>query len=296
MKKIILSLIFSFSLINAQNKICKPNPTEWNDTDVTITWIGHSTILMNFFGVWILTDPVLFDRIGLYILGTNIGPARLVPPALTIDEIPKPDIVLISHAHYDHMDTWTLTELTEKFPNEIIAITAYNTKDIIYDLEWKEIIELDWRETIEIKDIKFLGVEGRHWGGRIPAEKDRSKGYYKDGRSYNGYVISKNDAKILFAGDIGFSDKFDTLRDAKIDLAIMPIGAYSPWKYAHCNPEEALMMTKDMNVNKIIPIHTMTFPQGDEPFREPIEWLLKSAPNYDIEVMIKNIGETYILE
>ncbi|MBN2572584.1 MAG: MBL fold metallo-hydrolase [Ignavibacteriales bacterium] len=299
MKKVFLFLTFiliSFELVNAQNKIIKPNPSEWKNDEVTIAWIGHSTVLINFYGVWILTDPVLFERVGVYVFGSNIGPSRITPPALTIDEIPQPDIVLISHAHFDHMDTWTLTELTEKYPDAITVITAYKTKDIISDLEWKEIIELDWGETIIVKDISFSAYEVKHWGARIPVEKDRSKGYFKDGRSYNSYVISKKNKKVLFGGDTGFTDKFNILKDLKINVAIMPIGAYNPWKYAHCNPEEALIMTKNMNVNKIIPIHTMTFPQGEESFREPIEWLMKSATNYNIEVVIKNIGETYIVK
>lgn len=291
----LVSVIFC-SLLFSQYKPLKPNPSEWKNDEVTITWVGHSTVLMNFFGIWILTDPVLFERFGFYILGTNFGLSRQVPPALSIDEIPKPDIVLISHAHVDHMDTWTLTELTEKYPDEITVITAYLTKDIISDLQWKEIIELDWDESININGLEITAYEVKHWGARFPGEKDRSKGYFKDGRSFNAYLISKNDSKILFAGDISFTDKFDKLKNLNIDLAIMPIGAYNPWKYAHCNPEEALIMTKNMNVKKIIPIHTMTFPQGEEPFWEPINWLLNSAPNYDIEVVIKKIGETYILK
>src|SRR4030042_2416315 len=83
----------------------KPNPTEWGHDKVTIAWIGHSTMLINFYGKWILTDPVLHDRIGLFVLGGTIGPERLIPPALSINELPKPDIILLSHAPMHNMCT-----------------------------------------------------------------------------------------------------------------------------------------------------------------------------------------------
>ena len=86
----------------------KPDPENWTEDKISVAWIGHSTILINFFGTVILTDPVLLDRVGIYIAGTSFGPPRLTPPALSIDEIPKPDIILLSHAHMDHMDSHNL--------------------------------------------------------------------------------------------------------------------------------------------------------------------------------------------
>ena len=117
----------------------KPNPSEWKSDQLTIAWIGHSTILMNLFGKWILTDPVLMNRIGLYFFGTSIGPTRITPPALNFKEMPKPDIILLSHAHMDHMDYPTLRMLSEMYPNEIDIITAFLTADVIGDLKWKSI-------------------------------------------------------------------------------------------------------------------------------------------------------------
>ena len=273
----------------------KPEPGEWKKENLTLAWIGHSTVLINLFGTWILTDPVLFDRIGLYFLGGSIGPSRLTPPALKIDELPKPDIILLSHAHMDHMDYPTLKHLAEKFPDQIDVITAYLTKDVIKDLSWKSLNVMDWNDELTLRDINFKATEVKHFGWRFPWEKDRSRGYMKDGRSYNAYVIEKNGTRILFGGDTAYTDKIQKAIAMPVDVAIMPIGAYNPWIRNHCNPEEALEMANDVKAKYFIPIHTKTFQQSSEPFNEPVDRLKKSVVNYPISLGLDEIGQTFIL-
>ncbi len=292
------SLLFFQSDIKAKPYIKlkhKPEPQSWDNKSITLSWLGHSTVLINFFGKWILTDPVLFERVGIYFLGTNYGPARISPPALNINEIPQPDIILLSHAHMDHMDYWTLKNLSNKFPNKIDVITAYLTKDVIADLPWKSINVLDWNDEINLQGIRFKALEVKHFGWRFPWEKDRSRGYFKDGRSYNAYIIESNGKKILFGGDTAFTDKLKSSNEKNIDIAIMPIGAYNPWRRNHCNPEEALKMASELNAKYFVPIHTKTFKLGVEPINEPIEWLLKSAPNYPLIIGLHEIGQTFQL-
>lgn len=273
----------------------KPTPENWKNDQINIAWIGHSTILINFYGTIILTDPILLNRIGMNILGISFGPARLTPPALSFDEIPKPDIILLSHAHFDHTDYNSLKKITNKFPNQIDVIIAFLTKDVIEDLKWKSISVIDWNEEIEIQNIKFTALEVEHFGWRVPWEKDRSRGYLKDGRSYNAYLIEKNGKSILFGGDTRNSKKLEILKDKNPDIAIMPIGAYNPWTYAHCNPEEALIMAENIGAKYFIPVHTKTFKLGSEPFEEPIDWLKKSVQNYKIELGLDSIGQTFTI-
>ena len=274
--------------------IAKPSPDKWTPDNINIAWIGHSTILLNFYGTIILTDPVLFARIGLYFWGMTYGPSRYSAPALYFDELPKPDIILLSHAHMDHMDYKTLLKITEKYPNQIDCITAYNTKDVIEDLKWNSLKEIDWEEEHFISDIKFKALEVKHFGWRFPWEKDRSRGFMKEGRSYNAYLIEKNGNKILFGGDTAFTKKLSRQNNEEVDIAIMPIGAYYPWRKNHCNPEEALIMaTKQLNARHFIPIHCNTFKQGFEPIDEPINWLAKISNDYNIQIEIYNIGETF---
>ena len=274
----------------------KPEPHKWKDDEINIAWIGHATVLINFYGTIILTDPVLYERVGVSILGMTFGPSRFTHPALTIDEIPKPDIILLSHAHMDHMDYETLYSLTDNFPNEIDCITAYNTADVIAELKWKSLQEIDWTEEAQIGPIKLKAYEVKHFGWRYPWEKDRSKGFMQDGRSFNAVTLEKNGKKILFGGDTAYHDLFKQLKEENIEIAIMPIGAYNPWKRNHCNPEEALIMADEhIGAKYFIPIHTKTFKQGSEPIDEPLTWLNESISKYNIKLAIDDIGKTFTL-
>lgn len=286
----------TFAKVSPQSVSFKPEPDKWKDDEINIAWIGHATILINFYGTWILTDPVLFETIGIYILGNSWGPSRFTHPALTIDEIPKPDIILLSHAHMDHMDYATLSEITKIFPKQIDCITAYNTMDVIADLHWKTLQEIDWGDKTELSGVKFKALEVKHFGWRFPWEWDRSKGYMKEGRSYNAVLLEKNGKKILFGGDTAYQELFKSLNEEKINVAIMPIGAYVPWRRNHCNPEEALVMASNhIKAEYFIPIHTKTFKQGTEPIEEPINWLLNSVKNYNIKLGLDDIGQTFTL-
>jgi L-ascorbate metabolism protein UlaG (beta-lactamase superfamily) len=274
----------------------KPSPHTWKDDEINIAWIGHATMLINFYGTIILTDPVLYDRVGLYFLGLVFGPNRYTLPALELDEIPKPDLVLLSHAHMDHMDYKTLLNITDKYPGEIDCITAYNTMDVISELNWKSLKELDWDEETELPGLKLKAYEVKHFGWRYPWEKDRSKGFMTDGRSFNAYVIEKNNKRILFGGDMAFSDKLAELTNNPVDIALMPIGAYNPWKQSHCNPEEALLMASDhLKAGYFVPMHCNTFKQSREPIEEPLNWLMESYSKYNIKLGLNNIGQTFTL-
>src|SRR6059058_2159511 len=113
----------------------KPEPARWSDARVTVAWLGHSTVLINFFGVKILTDPVLFERIGIRLPGFTIGPKRLTAPALTFDELPKIDLAVLSHAHFDHLDLRTL----QCFDRTTRVITARATSDLLKGTQFSDV-------------------------------------------------------------------------------------------------------------------------------------------------------------
>ena len=284
----------TFSAIVPEKVFYKPNPANWKSNELNIAWIGHATVLINLYGKIILTDPVLFEQVGIPVFNYKIGPQRAVLPALDINEIPKPDVILISHAHMDHMDYQTLEAITKKYPNQIDCITAANTKDVIEDLSWKSLTEIDWNKEFNLNEIKFTGVEVVHNGWRYPGEKDRSNGD-KDGRSYNGYIIERLGKKIFFAGDTAFNEKFKELKNEKIDIAIIPVGGYVPKYYYHCNPEEALKMADEyINAKYFIPIHANTFEEKSE-LDKPLKWLKKIKFDYNLKVVIDEIGQTFTL-
>lgn len=256
------------------------NSTETSKPFFNATWIGHSTVLIQIGNTTILTDPVMFDRIGLCVLGYTVGLQRYTKPAIPVEQLPKIDIVLLSHAHIDHMDFETLNWLTNRSPNQISCITAKNTADIINDLKWKTLTELDWNESISINGVNIIGREVLHNGWRLPGEKCRRDGYKRTGRSYNGYVIELDGLRIAFGGDTAYTKSFTEFGNT--DVSIMPIGAYQGYSDNHCTPEEALQMTKMMKSPVILPIHFGTFHQSSEPVWEPIHRLMKYTEGIQI--------------
>ena len=206
----------------------KPEPSKWSDAQVTLAWIGHSTVLINFFGVTILTDPVLFSRIGIRLPGFTIGPKRLTAPALSLDELPKVDLVLLSHAHFDHLDLRTL----RCFDESTSVITSRATRDLLQGTRFSHVTELDWGQSKRLStatgEIEITAFPVKHWGART--QRDTYRGY-------NGYLIERSGRRIIFAGDTAMTETFaERRRHGAIDVAIMSIGAYNPWIRSHCTP------------------------------------------------------------
>jgi L-ascorbate metabolism protein UlaG (beta-lactamase superfamily) len=253
----------------SRRKILTPNftptPELWNPNGITAAWLGHSTVLINFYGVNILTDPLLVNHAGADVLVGTIGPKRLVAPALTARQLPRVDLVLLSHAHMDHLNSATLRH----FPKTTRAVTAKSTADLLRDTKLHKPTELTWGEKVQVNtshgQVEVEAFEVKHWGARW-----RHDSY----RGYNGYILSREGKKIIFGGDTAWSDSFRSLRSrGPFELAIMPIGAYQPWIHSHCNPEEAVQMANDAGANYFLPVHFKTFSFGREGVNEPMERL-----------------------
>jgi L-ascorbate metabolism protein UlaG (beta-lactamase superfamily) len=242
-----------------------PAPHSWAENGITAAWLGHSTVLLSFYGITILTDPVLRMRVGANTCLGTIGAKRLVAPALKPSQLPPIDLVLLSHAHMDHMDLATLKELAGR-PQ---AVTAHNTMDLLSEARLETPRTLAWGEKTRIStvrgDIEIQAFEVKHWGARW--KYDRYRGY-------NGYVLSREGKRILFGGDTAWTETFRALRPfGPFEAAMMPIGAYKPWICSHCTPEQALRMADQAGTKHFLPIHFKTFPLGREGPVEPLERL-----------------------
>jgi L-ascorbate metabolism protein UlaG (beta-lactamase superfamily) len=271
----------------------RPDPSTWSDATITAAWIGQSTVLLNFLGTWILTDPVFSSRIGLNLAGLfTLGPRRLVEPALTIGQIPRLDLILLSHAHMDHLDLPSLEQLDRTTP----VIMAKNTADVIENLGYRTVYELDWQQWTQIGDLRIEALEVKHFGWRYPWELDRSRGD-RDGRSYNAYLLSLHGHHVVFGGDTAYQENFSVIgnRGLTLDLAIMPIGAYDPWISNHASPEQALAMADQMNAYHVMPVHWHTFIQSEEPTLEPIQRFKKAAADRPGRVVLDSIGQTWAM-
>jgi L-ascorbate metabolism protein UlaG (beta-lactamase superfamily) len=265
----------------------KPEPSKWSDAQVTLAWIGHSTVLINFFGVTILTDPVLFSRVGIRLPGFTIGPKRLTAPALSFDELPKVDLVLLSHAHFDHLDLRTL----RCFDEATNVITARATGDLLQGTRFSHVTELDWGQSKSLRtaagEIEITAFPVKHWGART--RRDTYRGY-------NGYLIERSGRRIIFAGDTAMTETFaERRRHGAIDVAIMSIGAYNPWIQSHSTPEQAVQMANAAGARFIVPVHHQTFRLSFEPFPEPIERFEAALSKTPERTALREIGQTFVL-
>lgn len=262
----------------------RPDPSKWSDTGIHAAWLGHSTVLLKIDGIMVLTDPVFSNRIGLNVGPVTIGLKRLVSPALRCSETPRPDVVLLSHAHMDHFDLPSLRALESK---RTTVVTAPKTSDLLRVANYAAVHELGWGEEVRIGELTVRAFQVRHWGARV-----RSDTY----RGFNGYLIETPKHRVLFGGDTALTDTFRPLRTSRgIDLAIMPVGAYNPWIQAHCTPEQALRMTNDAGADFLLPVHHRTFQLGSEPYDEPLERINAVLSNDSKRLALKEIGEEFHL-
>jgi len=264
----------------------KPDPTRWSDNALTLSWLGHATVLVNFYGFRILTDPALGSRVGVSLGFGTAGPKRYVGPGLRAHELPRLDLILLSHAHMDHLDLPSLRRLNPETP----VITAAATRDVLAGTRFGRIQELMWNDRSVIKsrhgDLHVQAFEVKHWGQRWPSEFPRG---------YNGYVLRREDKTILFGGDTALTPLFQAVRSrGPFDLAIMPIGAYRPWIWNHCTPEQALEMANRAGAHYVVPVHHQTFRLSDEPMSEPIERLEEALRQEPERLALRQVGETFV--
>jgi L-ascorbate metabolism protein UlaG (beta-lactamase superfamily) len=258
----------------------RPHPELWPDTGLHAAWLGHSTVLLKIDGVTIVTDPVFSKRVGLSFGPLTIGLKRLIEPALRVKQMPRPDLILLSHAHMDHFDIPSLRSLESKATR---VVTAAKTSDLLRTGRFGGVDELGWDETARIGDIAVRAFQVNHWGARM-----RSDTY----RGFNGYLIETPRYRVVFGGDTAITGTFRQLRSTRrLDLAIMPIGAYNPWIRAHCTPEQALQMADDAGAELILPVHHQTFQLSSEPVYEPIERLQRALAGAPERLALQEIGQ-----
>jgi L-ascorbate metabolism protein UlaG (beta-lactamase superfamily) len=188
-------------------------------------WVGHSTILLSFYGNQILFDPNFSNRLKIA--------RRVVGLPLEPEEIKDLDLILISHAHYDHLDLPSLKGL----PKKAFLIVPRGCKAFVDGLGFSTVIEMGWNQVIEAQGLRIEAIRPAHWGRRSPFDDED--------RGYNSYLISKDGKGILFAGDTGYSKIFaEKGKEQKLSLAFFPISAYKPdwFQTNHATPEQALQM------------------------------------------------------
>lgn len=265
----------------------KPAPAAWNDNALTLAWLGHATVLVNFYGLRLITDPTLFARIGVDLGVGSLGPLRLVQCALTPDELPEIDLVLVSHAHFDHLDTPSLAAL----PGRPAAVMARETSDLLPRERYASVDELRWNESTRVTtprgEALVRAVEVKHWGARI--RRDTHRGY-------TGFIVEREGRRLLIGGDTAETPAFSAhRRHGPFDAAIMPIGAYDPWIRNHCTPEQAVTMADAAGARLFVPVHHQSFQLSREPFHEPIERAEHALREERDRLGVTAIGQTVVV-
>ena len=260
------------------------------EKDDYIAWIGHATFLIKLGDTTIITDPVFSKNAGPLIF----GPKRFTEPALKLNEIPKTDIFLLTHNHYDHMDMMTIRRFPFKNSKVLLPLKLgkYFNKNGYGDVN-----EMDWYDKILInKNLKITFLPAVHWSKRSLTDTNKTL--------WGNFLIEYNGIKLLFGCDTGVGKVYKDIGNkyGPIDLTFINIGAYNfypimPYKdksVYHTNPEEALDVAKNLNSKKVIGMHWGTFVLSLEPIMEPPVRFKASAEKYGFkkeDVIIYRIGE-----
>lgn len=264
-----------------------PDPSSWDDNAITLAWLGHATVLINFYGMRILTDPTLFLRIGVDVgLGT-VGPLRLVRCALEAEALPEIDLVLVSHAHFDHLDTPSLAAVRGR----PAAVMAAATADLLPRRHYASATELRWNQATRVKtargDAEVRALEVKHWGARI--RRDTHRGY-------GGFVVEREGRRLLIGGDTAQTAAFRSHRmHGPYEAAVMPVGAYDPWVHNHCTPEEAVRMADAAGARLFVPVHHQSFRLSREPAGEPIERTQEALAQEQDRLALRELGQTVVV-
>ncbi len=244
-------------------------PTTSVNTDgLTLTWIGHSTFLIQSGDMSVLTDPIWSTRASPV---QFVGPRRHIPPALPFEKLPPVDAVFISHDHYDHLDDGTVRQLIERFPTAKWIIPL-GLRPFLVDRGAADVVEMDWWEGRTFAGISAFCTPAMHFSGRYP--------WNRNATLWSGWVIGLGDYRVFFGGDTGFHPEFAeiTRRLGPFDAAVLPIGAYEPrWfmQPVHMSPEDAvaayssIIDTSGSSECVFVPSHWGTFRLTDEPLDEP---------------------------
>ena len=255
--------------------------------ELGVTFIGHSSFLIQTGGRKLLIDPVFAERL--------IALRRLRRPGVKIKDLPAIDMVLLSHAHMDHLNRPSLRRIVahnlKSFGRAPIAVVPWGVEDLVSDLGFARVVTLEWWQTKSIAGLDLTMTPCKHWGARL----------FKDThRGFGGYVIRSADHVLYHSGDTAYFNGFAEIgRRLKPEVALLPIGAYRPDSYrgVHTCPEEALQAFIDLGAKRMIPMHYGTFRLSQEPMDEPVERLLAAAQQAGIadQVCVLPEGETEVI-
>lgn len=256
----------------------------------SVTWLGHAAFLIRLDGLNILTDPWLSERASPF--RWLLGPKRFSPPGISVQNLPKIDVLLISHNHYDHLDKETLHKLPNK--DTMTVVTPLGNGRLLRPLGFKNVIELNWDESVSAKGIDVTVVPAIHFSARATYDRNRML--------WGGFAVQGKTKKLYFSGDTTYGPAFKGMaKHGPFDLGMIGIGAYDPvelMKASHATPEQAIAIAKDLNVKTVVGMHWGTVRLTNEPAFEAPERFLKAGNDAGFTpntLWAMKIGETRLI-
>ncbi len=259
------------------------NPKE---EDLTVTWLGHSTILIQMQGMNILIDPVFSDITSPV---RFVGPKRYSKMPIEIDELPEIDIVLITHDHYDHLDYQTIKKIDKKVKRYIVPLGIENHLER-WNVSSSKITNMAWEEEINVQGLTIGCMPAKHYSGRKIIDSGNTL--------WASWVLKNDNYQIYDSGDSGYGSHFEDIykKYGTFDLVLMDSGQYDQaWSNVHMNPEESVTASKVLHAEVAMPIHWGSFVLAHHPWDDPAESFTHYAKEKNLETVTPKIGETFSL-
>jgi L-ascorbate metabolism protein UlaG (beta-lactamase superfamily) len=265
-----------------------PPPSRLSGGEMRVTFINHSTILLQIGELNIITDPIWSDYASPVQFA---GPRRHRAPGIRFEDLPPIDLILLSHNHYDHLDTRTLLRLQRRDACTVFCPLGVARR--VYRLGFRSLVEMDWWQQQQFRDVTVHCVPAQHFSARTPFDRNRTL--------WCGFQIEALEGGVLFAGDTGMGPHFAEIasRFAPPSLALLPIGAYRPRWFmgpVHMGPEEAIEAHAILQPLATVPIHHGTFSLADDGETEPVDHLrslLQHRPEQHWRILQE--GEGWVL-
>ncbi len=256
------------------------------------TWLGHATVLLEVEGHWVLTDPVWSDRVSP---SRKVGPRRNHPAPMPLEDLPRLDAVLISHDHYDHLDTatidWLVTTSSAQgndFPFVVPLGVGQHLRG--WGVPERRIVELDWDGSHRVGAITLTCTEARHFSGRSLGSNTTL---------WASWVVAGTKQSVFFGGDSGYTEAFAEIgeRHGPFELTMLPIGAYDArWPDVHMNPAEAVRAHRQLRGRVLLPIHWATFDLAFHEWSDPVEGVLGEAAAAGVQLALPAPGGRFELD
>lgn len=251
---------------------------------IRVTWLGHSSLVLEVDGKRFLTDPLWYNRVSPFLY---LGPKRFFPNPLRVGDLPPVDAILLSHDHYDHLDKKSILHLTQK-DIPVITMLGVGKRLRQWGVPQHLVRELDWWQSLSLGEGHTVtAAPARHFSGRWLRDRFSTL--------WGSFAIKGPVHNVYFGADSGYYKGFTSIGEklGPFDLALLEIGAYDPeWEAIHMGPENAVQASLDVKAKQLMPIHWGTFNLALHPWKEPVERLLAAAEAKGVSLLLPQPGET----